>query len=139
MLKHPFIKGAKPNSLLKELIARHDIWLAEQSQLNELTNEDESEDFGQVSDPWDFGTVKERKASPTKALPPLPPPLVSKATKNIKVPPPPPLSSRPDPESKKNVVETTFGTTLKIFSDRITVEQSNDILRVFKEIETVCF
>lgn len=132
MLKHPFIKGAKQNSILKELIARHDIWLAEQSQLNEFTNEDESEEFGQVSDPWDFGTVKERKPPPTKDLAAIPP-------KNIKVPPPPPLSTRPDPELKKNVIETAFGTTLKTFSDRITVAQSNDILRVFKEIETVRF
>ncbi|KAJ3359869.1 Serine/threonine-protein kinase 25 [Kappamyces sp. JEL0680] len=62
LLKHPFIKGSKQNPLLKELVARHLLWLASQSQISSsFASEglDESEDLlNTTGDPWDFGTVK---------------------------------------------------------------------------------
>ncbi|KAJ3324643.1 putative protein serine/threonine kinase [Boothiomyces sp. JEL0866] len=81
LLKHPFIKGAKQNSLLKDLIQRHQQWMAEQSISQSFETEDDMEDSEDLSEPWDFGTVK---SAPSKKLPVLP----SKQTK-MKIPPPP--------------------------------------------------
>lgn len=88
LLKHPFVRGARQNSLLKELVKRHNIWASSQSELN--ISEDEEKESLEPTDTWDFGTIKS-SARPVR----------------MKVPPPPakPVEKPDDSTIKANKIE----------------------------------
>ena len=66
LLRHPFVKKAKKNTYLTELIERHERWYIRHGKQHESEDEDDDDDTSSPSsrrdvdneDLWDFGTIR---------------------------------------------------------------------------------
>jgi hypothetical protein len=113
--------------LLKELISRHLLWLASQSQISSsFVEEDESEDFLQsTGDSWDFGTIKsssKKNSAEHLELPILPKVIDHK----FNIPSPPPMKP-----SKFSLMDAIVSPTLKDFEGKISSIQVCFIVTIF--------
>lgn len=107
LLKHKFSKGEKDVAILKEVLARHEVWLTKQGpsstnigleyQIAYLREDEDSVDAGIES--WNFGTIRSAlapvanttvsKPIPNTTAPKVPPSVPIRKANSIAPPPPP--------------------------------------------------